>query len=517
MAEIVSSAVVGETVNRVVSSLIGMDEEKAKAAENIERLEMAHIKMESVLHMAEKWQFTTSVPLLRWHTKLKRAAHECDDTLRRCKQRALEEEETKQRVSRASLPKRIAHATNSFLSSFIASSSSNSNLSNGGSSDNVRRFERFADDANEFIKYVQFCGTPRQYMFFDPLIGHLLSGNTLRYQAFQGSKFYHLLIRPTSFAGRGVEANVGFVCQDFKSPTNNFYLGFMLRLSESTDIFGVIIKCLQSVTPHFKFAAEGIKRELIQLPTQDFSWVPLSPYCESEHCVDVHNTLTHWFRPSPLCCSEQEHNFGTSSGTKSTAATSSRLVSSIFPEEVIVVFLQCHVLLSDQHKNSMSPPDGNEKGSLNSAMQPLKLGALFVPHDSPEDIEPTAESYALEVIDEKEQGMVHNNASLQDLDEKLLPKAINFLYQNSESKMYQICLKSTHGTAHLCVEKTSAQMQSGRRSRTKTSRHARNRWVIQQQNTAQRWKQVYMDLLKFWVVRKSDKIHGSIKAWTGET
>ena len=105
MAGMVSSAIVGETVNRIMSSVTGKDEEKSKEKENIERLEMAHIKMEAVLQVSERWQIT-EVPLLRWRSKLKRAAQECDDTLVKCKQRALEDEETRLRVSQSSFPKR---------------------------------------------------------------------------------------------------------------------------------------------------------------------------------------------------------------------------------------------------------------------------------------------------------------------------------------------------------------------------------------------------------------------------
>ena len=90
---------------------------------------------------------------------------------------------------------------------------------------------------------------------------------------------------------------------------------------------------------------------------------------------------------------------------------------------------------------------------MNSDMPPLKRGVLFLPHDSPEDIETETESYALEVIGEEVQEMVHKNTCLQDIDEKLLPKAIDYLYQNKESRMYQMCLKSRHGTVNLCVEK----------------------------------------------------------------
>jgi hypothetical protein len=77
MAEMVSSAIVGETVNRIMSSISGKDEEKSKKKENIERLEMAHIKMEAVLQVSDRWQITEA-PLLWWRRKLKRAAQECD-------------------------------------------------------------------------------------------------------------------------------------------------------------------------------------------------------------------------------------------------------------------------------------------------------------------------------------------------------------------------------------------------------------------------------------------------------
>ena len=59
----------------------------------------------------------------------------------------------------------------------------------------------------------------------------------------------------------------------------------MLCLSEteSTDIFDVITKCVQAISPHFKFTVEGI-RGLIQLPTHDFFCD--SPYSESEFWVN---------------------------------------------------------------------------------------------------------------------------------------------------------------------------------------------------------------------------------------
>ncbi|KAF8694362.1 hypothetical protein HU200_038285 [Digitaria exilis] len=514
MAEMLSSVVIGEAVNKIISSFITKDEDRYNATESIERLEMAHIKMESVLHMADKWNITDAT-LLRWQNKLKRATQECDEALRRCKKRALDEEETRKWVSQSSFPKRIAHATKSFVSSVI---SSDSYESCSGSADVVQRFERFADGANEFLKFIEFGGTPRKYMFFDPLIGHLLSGMSTRYQGVQESKLYYFGIRPMSFAERGVEAMVSFLFQDFKEPTKGFYLGFMLRLSECTDIFGVIIKCMESVTPHYNFAAESVRRGLIQLPTQDFSWLPYALYSKNKYWENIHNILTQWYRPNPLCCNEHKHNLTTSS---SSTGNTTRLVSSMFPEEVIVILLQCHVSLSNYQCKSSHLTLVAQHGGFSSLTKldvpALKLGVLIMPHDSPKDIDPAAESYALEVIDEKE-GMTHTNACLQDLDGKLLPKAIDYLHQNYESKTYQMCLKSRHGTAHLCVEKMSAQL---RRvvcsSKCKTRRQAGNKWVIRQHESVGIWKELSQDFLKFWVVRASDKLQGLFRSWTGNT
>jgi hypothetical protein len=147
-------------------------------------------------------------------------------------------------VSQSSFPKRIVHATKSLLSSFIGFSDESSS-----SSANVRRFERYANGATEFLKTVECGGTPVRYTFFNPLIRHLFTGKSVRYQAFQGERLFYLSIRSISSAERGVEAMVGFACQDFKEPTKGFYVACMLRLSESTDIFDVIIKCAAGCTP----------------------------------------------------------------------------------------------------------------------------------------------------------------------------------------------------------------------------------------------------------------------------
>ena len=94
MAESVSAAIVQETVSQILSGLAKKYEvkEESNSSRNLERLEMAHIKMEAALQTSEKWQITDGC-LLRWRRKLKRAAQECDDMLHKCKLRILEKEQ----------------------------------------------------------------------------------------------------------------------------------------------------------------------------------------------------------------------------------------------------------------------------------------------------------------------------------------------------------------------------------------------------------------------------------------
>jgi hypothetical protein len=80
---------------------------------------MANIRLEAALETSEKWQITDA-SLLRWRRKLKHAAQECDDTLHRCKQRILKEEQTEMEVRKSSFPVRIAHTTKSFVFSIFS-------------------------------------------------------------------------------------------------------------------------------------------------------------------------------------------------------------------------------------------------------------------------------------------------------------------------------------------------------------------------------------------------------------
>ncbi|VAH71922.1 unnamed protein product [Triticum turgidum subsp. durum] len=298
-----------------------------------------------------------------------------------------------------------------------------------------------------------------------------------------------------------------------EAPAKSFSSRFMLRLSESSDVLGIIARCMQAVTPHLKVAADGLKRELVQLPTQDFSWVESSPFRETEYWVDIHRTLTQCLRPDPLCCGGHDDpivpstcNSSKTDKQSSLSPSKTRLACTLFPEQVITVYLQCYI--SPTARAPHKTYGGSRRRSLKNPG--LKLSVLFIPHDFPEGIEPHDDSFAFEVIDGKEQETVHRNATLQDVDEKLLRKAMDHLYRSSESRMYQLCLRSSHGTAQLCVEKTTPATRV-RSKGTAASRLQINgsKRVVDRKREDYRikgWQDASRDLLKLWVVRASDKL-----------
>ncbi|XP_066358352.1 uncharacterized protein [Miscanthus floridulus] len=479
--------------------------------QHVERLEMAQIKLEAALETSRRWQIKDA-SLLRWRKKLKRAAQECDGTLRECKQRAVEDEAREQELRSSSFPRRLAHATKSLLAGLF-----NRDGSNHASRAAVRRFEWLADGAGEFLRFVELGGTPRRYVHVDPLIGHLLAGQELRYRFVRRSQYHLFCVRPIRLEDRGVEAKLLFVYEDDEAPEKNLCLGSILRLSESTDLVGTIIKCLELlVTPNFKPTAESARNELAQLPTQDFSWVPYVESTHKEHWNSIHSSLTQWFRPNPQCCNKHDEllNYPSSSSSSSSSRRSSTMKLSDVAdlEPVIEVFLQRHIPLSEYNLHRSKTVESESVCLKN--LPHLKLGLLFSPHGSSEDLAPAVESSATEVIDGTEQsGGVQTNISLEQLDEFMLPKAINCLHHKAEATAYQMSWKSRHGTAFLQVEKTGMlpKMVPPRRSRGAGSRRS----AIQQcrDPKLERWIQVLIDFVNLWLAHAPRRLQGSIVEW----
>ena len=226
MAELVSTAIVHETVSQILSGIIQKYEEKEESNvnRNLERLEMAHIRLEAALETSKKWQITDA-SLLRWRRKLKRAAQECDDTLHKCKQRILEVEQMEQEVKNSSLPNRIVHATKSFVFSVL--DRNNNKLSRSI----TQRFERYANGASEFLRFIELGGTPCCHMPFDSHVKNLFAGKVLHHKIVRGKKYpsFQLGLEPVRTSKHGTNVGLTLVQYDGTPEGNVFFLRTTLR------------------------------------------------------------------------------------------------------------------------------------------------------------------------------------------------------------------------------------------------------------------------------------------------
>jgi len=145
----------------------------------------------------------------------------------------------------------------------------------------------------------------------------------------------------------------------------------------------------------------------------------------------------------------------------------------------------------------------------------LKIGLLFAPHGSSEGLLPSEESSAIEVIDGAEQSGAHTNISLEQLDEFMLPKAIDCLRRKDEvTAAYQMSWKSRHGVAFLLVEKTGLTKMPPRHITGVRDR----RLMIQRRRDPKlkKWVQLVKDFLKLWVAHAPRKLQSSIVEWIQE-
>jgi hypothetical protein len=498
-AEMVSSAVAQEAVNQVLSRFKGRFEQKSEAKNQMERMEMAHIKLEAALETSNKWNITTSAPLLRWRSKLKRAAQECNHAVRSCRQRLQEEEEMQNSVRSSPFPNRIAYAARSFVSSIF--SRDDEDELRGSTA--VRRFERFADGASEFLRYVELGGTPRRYMFFDPLIRHLLAGKGTKYCFVRGSQHLSFLLQPFRRHDNGLDGALVLLLKDSNASENNFLLALNLRLSESIDIVGVAVSCLQVFIPHLSSTVEAVKTKLTQLPTQDLCWV--SSVCERQN--NLYSTCSKWLQPNPLCCQQQDHYYAQS--YNATSSSSESLFCDIYLEPVMQVYLLAHVSLSVEKNKQRAVIDEESETSRTRDFPYLKFGMHFWPHTSFQDLSPRVEGSATEMINGEavQHGSFWANIScFEQLCKMMLPKAVDCLHGNVAATSYQMLWKSKHGGAFLRVEKipwrlTTQKDMGGKRSER------------QQVKKVQGWASANNEFMNSWIAHAPAKFLGSAMDW----
>ncbi|XP_066393004.1 uncharacterized protein [Miscanthus floridulus] len=503
MAEMVSSAVIQESFGQILSGLVKKydGKEEINGIRNIERLEMAHIRLEAALETSNKWQITDT-SMLRWQKKLKRAAQECDEKLHKCKQRILEEECMEQEVMNSSIPKRIGHATKSFVFSIFNRNNDELNPSV------VKRFEWYADGASEFLRFIELGGTPLCHIMPScSLIKNLFSGKQLHHKIVRGSQqpLCQLWLIPFSTAERRTEVALFFIKKD-GTTEGNIYFSMIVQLSESTDIVGIAVRSLQLFAPHVKFIVENITNELTQLPTQDFSWAPFAYSFRREHLYNLHSIASQWFRPKPLCCKQQQHHEVPHFSNQNMAE-----LSDVSLEPVIEFNLQWQVSNSVYIKRKTSLSQGTV--SLQNSPY-LKAGIAFAPHGCSEDMLPVNKSSEAVEIVGGQQHILHTDISLEQLEEIMLAKAVDYFCHNGEASIYQMIWRSKHGAARIHVEKPSINKQrtSMRAQRTFGGPTNRKRLRGQGQNIG-KFLGVLTHFLDLWGAHVPIQLQSSLMGW----
>jgi hypothetical protein len=382
MAGILGSAVVQEVITRVSSVIFRKHEEKVSRKDSIERLKMVHTELELAIERSGKLPITDK-SLLHRRKILKRAFEECGDVLQRCKLQAQEDEETETGVSPtvdSSFPKRIARATKSSIAYFFTTGKDDL------SSSDVGKFAWLADCASKFVRDVESGCSLRHYTFCNPLVRHLLQGKTLKHEMEEGSEFRYLHLLPKSFEERGVEAQLQYLYVDRKAVDKSFRTNLLLRLSESTDLVGIAIKCLQSLASLFNLAAESATGELTLLANLHDMSQSFDP-----PMAGMHIEHTHFWRPDPVCCK----NDGQRPSVRNMALSE---LSHRFPEQVILFSFTYSIPAIEFSMCSSS----NDMGTsiLTHRQPPLQVTVGFVPHIM---IEEQLESYATEIVGDNEE------------------------------------------------------------------------------------------------------------------
>ncbi|KAF8713968.1 hypothetical protein HU200_027955 [Digitaria exilis] len=420
MAEMVGSAIVQEGMSRAVSLMLGKHFEKTSRGHSAERLEMALSELEFALERTAKLPITEAT-LLRRRKVLKHGYIEGMDLLNKHKLQG--NQDLRQGVKRK---RWITYSMNLSVSSY-----------GGLNMDDVRRFEWFADCAGKFIRDVESGCSLRQYTLCNPLVRHLLQGKTLEYEMEQGSEFRYFHLWPICLEQRGVEAQLQYLYVDHKALDKSFVAILLLRLSESTDLVGVAIKCLQSLTSLFNLADETATGELALLANlQDMSQQSYDPPVAGMQYV--HPESTQVWRPDPVCCQEEGHR-----------PVRNMVLSERFPEQVILFSFTCSFPALEFSMCSSS--DETSTSIMTHRQQPLQVTVAFTPHCMTHKEQ---ESYATEIVGDNEEQPI-NDVSMQQEAETARSNAINYFLSQPELRVYGRMWRSEHGGAGFVVEKRS--------------------------------------------------------------
>ncbi|CAD6334410.1 unnamed protein product [Miscanthus lutarioriparius] len=449
-AQMLSSAVAQEAVSQALSNLKERYGNKSDGKEHMERMVMAHIKLEAALETSNKWNIT-SLPLLRWQSKQAQA----------------------RRAGVRPHPAQVQAA-----------------LGRRGGQTTQGKQLRLSQANCSHYQVV------------------LVIALESRWRRQRADRICRPEIRaPFSLPEHGMEGMLIFLLEDGNAPENNFFLSLSLRLSESTNIVGVVIRCLELFTPHMSSIAETVKTKLTQLPTQDFCWMPDAAYSvfgSEEHWEDLHTIRYKWFRPNPLCCQQKDLHYD---GSR-TSSSSEPLPCDVYLEPVTQVHLLGQVALLAGDNRQSAVVNGETCPMRGSSF--LKLGGHLWPHASSEDMLPAVGGSATEMINrEVAPCSLYANISFEQLGEIMLPKAEDCLGGNVAATSYQMLWNSKHGSAYLQADKTPwPPIPSGRRDRG-----GKNQKQSRFKKVQRPWTSETSEFLSSWILHAPAQLQASFVDW----
>ncbi|CAN6342310.1 unnamed protein product [Urochloa humidicola] len=258
MEEIVGSAVASEAVSRVSSFLLGDKTSHEGTEDKAERLEMAVLKIRSVVAVSEDLH-VSHLPLLHWKAKLKRIAEEGDDLLHMRKKRALDCSRVSDSTTGNSISQYLIQAAKRFVHPF-------GRKEHELSDNTVRRFERLADGAANFFRLVQSSDVhPERSVFLPSLTRSLLGGDSLEFIIQRESGDDHIMLWPwlDPDTERGLVAWL-CVAREEVLLRKIFKLCVLFRISEASNILAIAMSSLEHLPAQFDSASAAIRRLLIK-------------------------------------------------------------------------------------------------------------------------------------------------------------------------------------------------------------------------------------------------------------
>ncbi|CAL5078084.1 unnamed protein product [Urochloa decumbens] len=426
-AQVVGGAVLQEIVSRGASLVLGKRKDKASQTEYQERLRKAVNEVEFILERTAKLPIT-EVSLLRDRIELKRDFIQAGCFLLNRHKKSKTPQGTATRPA-AMFP----------VSSFIGMSKDELWLT----CDDVEKFEQFADSARNILSHVESgCSLRRWMSFSTPLVRHLFEWKTLTYRRVQAEQERRFCMWPARLEEeRGVEAHIEYKYLDRRRPEKSFSLWFALRLSESTDIAGVAVDCLQSLASQFKFVADTAMGELTLLANlQDVSHSHAPPWLGIQ---EDHYKIIRKCHPDPLCCKARGH--GPCANTNSIESTE---LSHILPEEVILFKFKCYISALEYSSRSSSHEAG-KRSVIRDQRPPLKLTVSLHPHYVHD--ERLQANYTVEVIGDNHEECI--DVSIQQVSETVRSNSINCFLQQPQITKYSIRWVTKHGIAKFDVKK----------------------------------------------------------------